>query len=184
MSTPLTCTVYPWCAETGDHTLHVSAYTEPPTPDGYGDRVLPANVMAEDGPEGLDISVGWLDLNLTAEQTRARVTELRRHLDHVAALADIVDSRKLDPAAELYTVAAPGTDGALIGAEIYRLDDPQPGGPIAHLAIFSEQGADADLDVAGADQLIADLEEFLPRLRVLRDHLAQLATGDILEARP
>lgn len=163
MSTPLTCTVYPWCAETGDHTLPVSAYAEPPTPDGYGDRVLPANVMAEDGPEGLDISVGWLDLNLTAAQTRARIAELHRHLDHVAALADIVDGQApLEPGTETYSVTAAGASGALISAEVYHLDDPQPGSPTARLAVFAQPSADADLDVAGADQLIADLEEFLP----------------------
>lgn len=180
MSDNRTCTVYPWCAETGNHTMHVSAYTEAPTPDGYGDRVLAANVMAEDsGPY-----IGFLDLDLSPAQTRARVAELRRHLDAVAALANIVDGQaQLETGAELYTVAAPGADGALIGAEILHLDDPAPGGPSAHLAVYSEQGADADLDVAGADQLIADLEEFLPRLRALRNHLATLAPDPEPEAR-
>ncbi|MEU3000220.1 hypothetical protein ABZ684_22075 [Streptomyces sp. NPDC006995] len=176
-----TCTVYPWCAEAGNHTMHASDYTEAPTPDGYGDRVLPANVMAEDAAP----YIGWLDLDLTPAQTRARVAELRRHLDAVAALADIVGGQApLDPAADLYTVTAPGTDGALIGAEILHLDDPKPGSPVAHLAVYSEQGADADLDVAGADKLIADLESFLPRLRALRNHLATLTPDGATEVRP
>ncbi|MET9050105.1 hypothetical protein ABZW50_03000 [Streptomyces bacillaris] len=171
MTDTQTCTVYPWCAETDNHTMHASAYTEAPTPDGFGDRVLPANLMAEDsGPY-----IGWLDLDLTAAQTRARVAELHNHLNTVAALADLVDGQApIAPGDELYTVAAPGTGGALIGAEILHLDDPRPGGPAAVLAVYSEQGADADLDVTGADRLIADLEEFLPRLRALRNHLAQL----------
>ncbi|WP_137235189.1 hypothetical protein [Streptomyces sp. BPSDS2] len=173
------CTVYPWCAETGDHTLHVSAYTEAPTLDGFGDCVLPANVMAEDVPEGLDISVGWLDLNLTAAQTRARVAELHRHLDTVAALADIVDGQApLDPGAETYSVTAAGASGAIISSEIYRLDDPKRGEPAARIAVFGQPGADADLDVAGADQLTAELEKFLPRLRAQRNHLAALTSNE------
>lgn len=101
MKTARTCTVYPWCAETGDHTMHASAYTEAPTPDGYGDRILPANVMAEDsGP-----FIGFLDLDLTPSQTRARVAELRHHLDQVAALADLIDGGQ--PAARTEMAARP-----------------------------------------------------------------------------
>ncbi|MGW4040911.1 DUF6907 domain-containing protein [Streptomyces sp. NPDC004778] len=180
MSDNQTCTVYPWCDETGNHTMHASVYTEAPSPDGLGDRVLPANVMAEDNPP----YIGWLDLDLTPAQTRARVAELHGHLDTVAALADLVDGQApLEPGAECYTVTAPGTDGALIGAEILHLDDPKPGGSVAHIAVYSEQGADADLDVAGADKLIADLETFLPRLRALRNHLATLTPDNKPEAR-
>ncbi|MFF9084395.1 DUF6907 domain-containing protein [Streptomyces rubiginosohelvolus] len=169
------CGVYPWCAEAGDHSMHLTAYVEAPTPDGYGDRVLPANVMAEDGPDGVDISVGWLDLNLTAEQTRARVAELHRHLDNVAALADIVDGQApLEPGAECYSVTAAGARGALISSEIYHLDDPQPGEPAARIAVFGQPEADDDLDVAGADQLVADLEQYLPQLRAQRNHLAAI----------
>ncbi|MFE3475719.1 DUF6907 domain-containing protein [Streptomyces bacillaris] len=166
-----TCTVYPWCAETGQHTVHASAYTEAPTPDGYGDRVLVANVMAEDGAP----FVGWLDLDLTAEQTRARVAELHRHLDAVAALANIVDGQApLEPGAECYSATAAGAKGALISSEIYHLDDPKPGEPAARIAVFGQPEADADLDVAGADQLAADLEQYLPRLRAQRNHLATI----------
>ncbi|MET8658185.1 DUF6907 domain-containing protein [Streptomyces griseus] len=168
MTETQTCTVYPWCAETGQHTVHASAYTAPAMPDGNGDWILPANLMAADAT----VFVGWLGEDLTPTRTRRRIAELRRHLDAVAALADIVDGRA--PVDGLCTVAAPGTDGALIGAEILHLDDPAPGGPIAHLAVYSEQGADADLDVTGADKLIADLETFLPQLRALRNHLAAI----------
>ncbi|WP_228181957.1 DUF6907 domain-containing protein [Streptomyces anulatus] len=169
------CGAYAWCAETGDHSMHLTAYVEAPTPDGYGDCVLPANVMAEDGPEGLDISVGWLDLNLTADQTRARVAELHRHLDTVAALADIVDGRPpLEPGAETYSVSAAGATGDLISSEIYHLDDPKSGEPAARIAVFGQPEADADLDVAGADQFVADLELYLPRLRAQRNHLAAI----------
>ncbi|WP_030585646.1 DUF6907 domain-containing protein [Streptomyces anulatus] len=174
------CTVYTWCAEAGNHSMHLTPYVEAPSPDGYGDCVLPANVMAEDGPDGVDISVGWLDLNLTAAQTRARVAELHRHLDAVAALADIVDGRaSLAPGAETYSVTAAGASGALISSEIYHLDDPQPGDPTARIAVFTQPSADADLDVAGADQLTADLEQYLPRLRAQRDHLAAIVQGAV-----
>ncbi|RPK85099.1 hypothetical protein [Streptomyces sp. ADI98-10] len=181
MNAAQTCTVYPWCAETGNHTMHASTYTEAPTPDGHGDRVLIANVMAESGAP----FVGWLDLDLTPAQTRTRVAELRRHLDTVAALADLVDGQApLESAAECYSVTAPGAKNAIINAEIYHLDDPKPGDPTARIAVFGQPGADADLDVAGADQLTADLEEFLPRLRALRNHLAQLTADGTTEARP
>lgn len=173
------CAVHGWCTEAGNHTMHASAYTEAPTPDGYGDRVLPANVMAEDGAP----YVGWLDLDLTPAQTRTRVAELRRHLDTVAALANLVDGQApLEPAAECYSVTAPGAKNAIISAEIYHLDDPQPGDPTARIAVFGQPGADADLDVAGADRLTADLEEFLPRLRAQRDHLATILQGTGPEA--
>ncbi|MFE2017559.1 DUF6907 domain-containing protein [Streptomyces sp. NPDC059499] len=177
------CDTHSWCAEVGNHTTHASAYVEAPTLDGYGDCVLPANLMAEDGAASFAPTVGFLDHNLTAEQTRARVTELRRHLDQVAALADLLDGQApLEPATECYSVTAPGAEGALISAEIFRSDDPQPGGPAARIAVFGLQGADADLDVAGADQLIACLEDFLPQLRALRNHLAATVAGP--EARP
>ncbi|MET8172816.1 DUF6907 domain-containing protein [Streptomyces clavifer] len=173
------CGVHTWCAEVGDHTMHSSAYIEAPTPDGLGDDVLLANLMCEDGPP----TVGFLDLNLTAEQTRTRVAELHRHLDRVAALADQLEGQApLDPGTECYSVTAPGATGALISAEIFRSDDPQPGDPTASISVFGLQDSDADLDVAGADHLIADLEEFLPRLRALRNHLA--ATVAEPEARP
>ncbi|MFD7746739.1 DUF6907 domain-containing protein [Streptomyces sp. NPDC059698] len=167
------CGTYTWCAETGQHTTHASAYTEAPTPDGFGDCVLPANIIAETGAGAFAPCVGWLDLDLTAEQTRARVAELHRHLDTVAALADIVDGQApLEPGTECYSVTAFGTNGALISSEVYRLDDPQPGEPAARIAVFGQPEADADLDVAGADQLVAGLEQFLPRLRAQRNHLA------------
>ncbi|MGW3437087.1 DUF6907 domain-containing protein [Streptomyces bacillaris] len=169
------CTVYPWCAETGDHTMHASTYTEAPTPDGYGDSVLPVNLMAEgNGP-----FVGWLDLDLTPAQTRERVTELRHHLDTVAALADMADGQApLEPGAECYSATAAGARGALISSEIYHLDDPEPGKPTARIAVFGQPEADADLDVAGADQLVADLEQYLPRLRAQRNHLAALTSNE------
>ena len=88
-----------------------------------------------------------------------------------AAEADEEDY-PLDPAAESYAVTCAGASGALITAEVYSSDDPERPGSV--IAVYPEQGAGDDLDVAGADKLIADLEQFLPRLRALRDHLATL----------
>ncbi|MFF0506846.1 DUF6907 domain-containing protein [Streptomyces fimicarius] len=168
VSVTQTCSVYPWCAETGNHTMHASALAEPPSRDGYGDSVLPVNLMAEDdGP-----FVGWLDLDLTPAQTRERVSELRRHLD-------IVDGQgPLEPGAECYSVTAPGGEGALISSEVCEIVDPASGGPSHRITVFPEPWMDLELDVAGADQLVADLEQYLPRLRAQRNHLATiLGTG-------
>lgn len=82
MSAAQTCTVYPWCAETGNHTVHASDYTVPVMCDGNGDWVLPANLMAADAT----VFVGWLGEDLTPAQTRTRVAELRRHLDAIERL--------------------------------------------------------------------------------------------------
>lgn len=82
---------YQWCTATGDHTMHASAYVEAPTVDGYGEHLLPANIMGEDGPNGFAPFVGFLDLDLTPDQTRARCAELRAHLDQVEALANALD---------------------------------------------------------------------------------------------
>ncbi|MFD4273792.1 hypothetical protein R2B67_26120 [Streptomyces cyaneofuscatus] len=169
MTETQTCTVYPWCAETGNHTMHASAYTEAPTPDGYGDRVLPANVMAE----GSGPYIGFLDLDLTPAQTRTRVAELRRHLDTVAALADIVDGQApLEPGAEAYSVTAPGATGALIFSEVCSVLNPAAGQHSHSLAVYAEPWMDVELDVPGADRLITDMEQYLPRLRAQRNHLA------------
>ncbi|MGW0938843.1 hypothetical protein [Streptomyces sp. NPDC002666] len=174
-----------WCTATGDHSMHASTYVEAPTVDGYGDHVLPANIMGEDGPRGFAPFVGFLDLDLTPAQTRARCAELRAHLEKVEALADQVDGRApLKPAAECYSVTAPGATGALLSAEIFRSDDAD--NPRTTIAVWSQPRADDDLDVAGADQLLADLEQFIPRLRALRNHLASVtgAAAEGTAARP
>ncbi|MEV6720575.1 hypothetical protein AB0M94_06545 [Streptomyces xanthochromogenes] len=80
----------------------------------------------------------------------------------------------LDPAAETYSITLPEGRSALIAAEIYESDDPDH--PKTYLAVYPGPGSGDDLDVAGADKLIADLEQFLPRLRALRNHLAQEGT--------
>lgn len=171
-----TCTKKDWCAEAGNHAMHASAYVEAATPDGYGEHVLPANIMGEDGPDGGTPFVGFLDLDLTPAQTRARCAELRVHLENVEALADQVEGRApLDPAAECYSVTARGAAGALLSAEIFRSDDADD--PRTTIAVWSQPRADDELDVAGADQLLADLEQFIPRLRALRNHLASVTTA-------
>ncbi|MFI6895267.1 DUF6907 domain-containing protein [Streptomyces sp. NPDC050256] len=170
------CGKYGWCAESGNHSMHASAYVEAPTPDGYGDCVLPANIMAEDEAAAFAPTIGFLDLDLTPAQTRVRCAELRVHLEKVEGLADKVDGRApLEPATDCYAVTAPGATGALLSAEIFRSDDED--NPRSVIAVWSQPGEAADLDVAGADQLIADLEQFLPRLRALRNHLATVEAG-------
>ncbi|MGW3626461.1 DUF6907 domain-containing protein [Streptomyces sp. NPDC000880] len=164
---PTACGTYIWCAETGEHETHNSAYAEVATPDGYGDSVLPANIMECGGKP----FIGFLDLDLTPAQTRERCAEIRDHLDKVVALADQLDGKApLDPAAEKYSVTAAGANGALINAEIYQSDDPDR--PHSKITVYPQAACDSDLDVAGADKLIADLEQFIPRLRAMRNHLA------------
>ncbi|MFI6861754.1 hypothetical protein ACIBKZ_17960 [Streptomyces sp. NPDC050421] len=175
MSTSLqtsTCTTYTWCTKTGDHTWHESAYVQAPAQDGLGGVVLPANLMADEASP----FVGFLDLDLTPAQTRTRCAELRVHLEGVAALADQGDGRApLEPATECYSVTAAGAAGALLSAEIFRSDDADD--PRTTIAVWSQPRADDELDVAGADQLLADLEQFIPRLRALRNHLASVTTA-------
>ncbi|TRV75148.1 hypothetical protein FKN01_22235 [Streptomyces sp. 130] len=162
---------YEWCTVTGDHTTHTSAYIEAPTVDGYGDHLLPASIMAEDGPNGFKPFVGFLDLDLTPEQVRTRCADLRTHLEKVEALADQLDGRApLEPAAECYSVTTSGAAGDLLSAEIFRSDDVD--NLRTSIAVWSQPRSGDELDVAGADQLIADLEQFIPRLRALRNHLA------------
>lgn len=170
------CTAHGWCTKTGGHTWHESAYVEAPGLDGYDEHPLPANIMAETGQPGLAPFVGFLDLDLTPDETRARCAELRAHLENVEALADQIEGQApLEPAAECYSVTAPGASGALLSAEIFRSDDEE--NPRTAIAVWSQPRADDDLDVAGADQLLADLEQFIPRLRALRNHLASVTTA-------
>ncbi|MFI6105806.1 hypothetical protein [Streptomyces sp. NPDC051310] len=162
------CPAHDWCVEAGAHSTHASVYVEAPNADGLGDRVLPASIIADE--QGAPF-IGFLDLDLTPEQTRARCAELRAHLDQVEALADQLDGiAPGDPAAETYSITAPGAFGRLINAEIYESDEPD--NPHSTIAIWAESNSNAELDVTGAAQLIADLERFIPRLRALRKHRA------------
>lgn len=105
-----TCTVYPWCAETGPHTVHASAYTVPDICDGNGDWILPANLMTDEA----GLFVGWLGEDLTPAMTRARVAELRRHLDAIERLADLAEGGT-EPKAAQHSTIAPGDTLGLDG---------------------------------------------------------------------
>lgn len=163
------CALYTWCTGLGEHTTHTSAFVETAGRDGLGDVILPANILAcEEVP-----SIAFLDLDLTPAQTRQRCAQIRVHLEQVEALADQLDEiAPLDPSTETYSLSAPGAAGKLISAEIYESDDPS--NPHSKLAVWAEPMADGDLDVTGADKLIGDLEQFIPRLRALRNHLADI----------
>ncbi|MGC9408272.1 DUF6907 domain-containing protein [Streptomyces sp. DZ1-3] len=57
-------------------------------------------------------------------------------------------------------------DAAALGAQLVNVDD----APV--LVVFSDDATGADLDVDGVDRLIEDVEAFLPKLRALREQLA------------
>ncbi|WP_228979661.1 hypothetical protein [Streptomyces sp. DH12] len=163
---PARCATHDWCTETGEHRDHYAPYIEAPTPDGLGDPVLMATLLASNDETP---KVSFLDTDLTPDETRARVAELRAHLDKVEALADTLDGiAPLDPAAEAYSVEAPGASAALLNATVFESE-----AGAALVSVWGDPCADADLDAAGTDQLIGDLEQFVSRLRALRDHVAQ-----------
>lgn len=76
------CAKYVWCTETGDHFEHFSEHIAAPSPDHYGNQVLPFGLIDFSGT----VTVGLLDLDLTPDEARVRIAELRAHLDNVEAL--------------------------------------------------------------------------------------------------
>lgn len=76
------CAKYVWCTETGDHFEHFSEHIAAPSPDHYGNQVLPFGLIDFSGT----VTVGLLDLDLTPDEARVRIAELRAHLDVVEAL--------------------------------------------------------------------------------------------------
>lgn len=166
------CTTYGWCKETGAHDLCWSKSTELPSVDGYREHPLPVHLLAVEGEAP---QVGFLDLDLTPDQARERAREISRHMGEVLALADIAEGvAPLEPAAESYSVTATGATGAILNAELFTSDPENPADRVTKVSVWTAQDCDADLDVAGADELIADLEEFLPRLQALRNRVAEL----------
>ncbi|MFJ8191092.1 DUF6907 domain-containing protein [Streptomyces sp. NPDC096094] len=57
-------------------------------------------------------------------------------------------------------------DAAALGAQLVNVDD----APV--LVVFSDDATGVDLDVDGVDRLVEDIEAFLPKLRALREQLA------------
>ncbi|GHH38222.1 DUF6907 domain-containing protein [Streptomyces candidus] len=108
----------------------------------------------------------------SSDAARAYAARANAFAHDVRNMADAADGDPLDPGAESYTVTCVGAKSALISAEICTSDDPAHPGAV--LAVYPEPSSGDDLDVAGADRLIADLEQFIPRLRALRNHLATL----------
>ncbi|MEU8891136.1 hypothetical protein [Streptomyces sp. NPDC048442] len=124
-------------------------------------------------PQAMQATISAYTPELAAKVAQAVADELRKTQQASPALPEPdEDDYPLDPAAESYTVTCTGSSRALISAEIFTSDDAEHPGSV--LSVYPEQGCGDDLDVAGADQLIADLERFIPRLRALRNHLAAL----------
>ncbi|WP_060179556.1 hypothetical protein [Streptomyces sp. IMTB 1903] len=94
---PAPCPAYSWCAETGDHDEHFSLYITAPTPDAYGRDVVPVGLI----DWGKGVKVGLLDLDLTPAEARAKLAELRAHLDHVEGLIALAEQGATGPAADI-----------------------------------------------------------------------------------
>ncbi|MEW2518157.1 DUF6907 domain-containing protein [Actinacidiphila alni] len=74
-------------------------------------------------------------------------------------------------------VTAPGAKGSIVRACLYTPEwHGIPEGP-TRLCVYGEPAEDAELDLDGANRFIADLEALLPKLRVMRDILAEQATA-------
>lgn len=95
-------------------------------------------------------------------------TFIQRAIDHQDATAD---EAPLEPGAECYGVKAGNARGNILNAEMFTTDDENPANRVSKISVWS-YAADADLDLQQTDQFLADLEEFIPRLRALRNHLA------------
>ncbi|MES9804987.1 DUF6907 domain-containing protein [Streptomyces cinereoruber] len=74
------------------------------------------------------------------------------------------------------SLTAPGAQGSIVNAALYSTEsDPlDTGAPLARIAVWANHGADAELDVAGADQFLADLEKLATQVRSLRNQLAAI----------
>lgn len=146
---------------------------------------LPAYIEEADLDDGVPmmyredetkIRMAYDPKQITGVQARTMLAAKVLYTEVPAAAPDTADGRApLEPATDCYSVTATGAAGALLSAEIFRSDDEN--NPRTTIAVWSEPRAEDDLDVAGADQLLADLEEFLPRLRDLRNHLATVEAG-------
>ncbi|MGW3374057.1 hypothetical protein [Streptomyces hydrogenans] len=119
-------------------------------------------LVAENGP-GREIFTILLNQIDKHGDVTAVLTAAEKLLKRVIA----EESEPIDPDRTLLKVTAPGTDELLLGAEIYT-----PESSPSVVAVWNHAGGAVDLDVAGTDKLISDLEEFIPRLRAMRAYLA------------
>ncbi|MCZ4099872.1 DUF6907 domain-containing protein [Streptomyces sp. H39-C1] len=190
------CPIHGWCDEIGAHTVHLSRCVTVATPgpvhfefeDVTSTVGVEVSLHAEDdtpsGCKGSEPSVSFGVVgeywSLTAAELRAKVGEFRAALPLMEALASQLDGIDPEPAGKV-RVTVPGARQPILSAEVYTYDradgEDIEGKPTACLSVWTEPESEAELDVAGTDQLIADLEAALPRLRALRDQLAALEAG-------
>jgi hypothetical protein len=81
---PATCPAYTWCAVRGEHVTHTSDILHAPA--GHDTHTLASLdffLMADDGAP----LIGFCDADYTLEQYRAKVAEIRAHLDRADARA-------------------------------------------------------------------------------------------------
>ncbi|GAA3272674.1 hypothetical protein [Streptomyces lavendulae] len=94
---PTPCPEYSWCTETGDHDEHTGGTIWATCPDAYGNPVLAVGLI----DWGKGVKVGLLDLDLAPVEARAKVAELRTHLDHVERLIVLAEQGSTAPAADI-----------------------------------------------------------------------------------
>lgn len=196
LSTLPACPIHSWCVSVGTHSVHLSPTVTIATPspvnfeleDVTSDVGLEVSLHAEDdmanGCKGSPPSVAFGVLgeywNLAPADARIKLAELRAALPLMEALVDQVDGIAPAPAGKV-RVTAPGARQPILSADVYTYDrvdgEDAQGKPTACVSVWTEPESEAELDVAGTDQLIADLEAALPRLRALRDQLATIEQG-------
>ncbi|MFI1937709.1 hypothetical protein ACH44C_10985 [Streptomyces purpureus] len=83
------CPRYRWCTETGKHAEHTGETITATCQDAYGDPVLHATLMHWDDK---GVRVGLLEHDLTPDEARTTLAELRAHLDAVEKLIDAAEA--------------------------------------------------------------------------------------------
>ncbi|MFF7192676.1 hypothetical protein ACFZAM_03020 [Streptomyces sp. NPDC008079] len=149
-------------------------------PDAKAEAIEMAILAADaKGPVLSFLATAW------AEARRSRpadVRDLADAIDHnLKATAALPTRQQLayvpptdaEQAAAITLGGERGARGAILEAYLFAPEwEGNPDGPMC-LSVYSEPSADDDLDLDGANKLIADLEALLPKLRVMRDVLAE-----------
>lgn len=200
------CEAYTWCTAAGVHVDHMSRWVSLPT-DSSVPPILNAHLYT-DRPTGipeLNFDPGhddWREYT-SGDQLRAEVAKVRAHLARLDAFADQYDALREDggqtptelqgaPAEPRIGTAVPDDDapqvtltgaaGHLLRAYVYQPDEGAAGGvEKPTICVYSDGGADAELDLNGARKFRADLAAFLPRLDVM---ISALAGGEAASPAP
>ncbi|WP_370420381.1 hypothetical protein AB8O64_19880 [Streptomyces sp. QH1-20] len=81
------CSVYPWCAERGDHDDHIGAVHT--ITAANGDELICAHLLHLAGTKPL---IGLEGADLNADEARVKARELRTLADGIVVMADALDA--------------------------------------------------------------------------------------------